>query len=567
MLQPRAAMIRRTPIVYGVLAAAWALIVVWQIAEHRRVKQSARAALINRSRDITTTLGVVVRSQRFRGLVWQDRLEPALKDLVKSGELSSVALLNASGEVVASAGPPIETSLLQTGEHWDEQRVTVGNLVDLGARETAEGETNRATIVLPPRPAGPPGPPGSRDRPRPFEPDATNAPSGTATNLPILNPTSVPDTKLGVGLGASETNTPAAAVPPPPSAPTSGPPPANPKPDAPTNATSRTSTNITESGRPSNPGERRPGWRRPPWMNEKEYQSLIETRGLHGVVIAMSTENVARACDQDVWMRWIIGCFATVSAGGLGLAWRNLAKSSELQMRLLRASEMNSHLKEMNLAAAGLAHETRNPLNIIRGLAQLVSKQPDAAPEIRTKLREIIDETDRVTAQLNEFINYSRPREVRWSVVALDSVIGEVARALNYDLEEKRIRFEAATGPISIRADEQLLRQALFNLLLNAIQAAEVGGQITVGVSRREAEEATLEIRDNGPGVPVHARSEIFKPYFTTHEKGTGLGLSVVQQIVLAHGWEIEYVPNEPNGAVFRIKHLKLAGEPSSRGL
>jgi len=68
------------------------------------------------------------------------------------------------------------------------------------------------------------------------------------------------------------------------------------------------------------------------------------------------------------------------------------------------------------LRAAGLAHETRNPLNIIRGLAHMISKQPQAASEIEEKSRGIIEETDKVAAQLNEFINYSRPREVRRSV-------------------------------------------------------------------------------------------------------------------------------------------------------
>ena len=77
--------------------------------------------------------------------------------------------------------------------------------------------------------------------------------------------------------------------------------------------------------------------------------------------------------------------FATLAVLGSGLAWRNLAKSSDLQIRLVRASEMNTHLKEMNLAAAGLAHETRNPLNIIRGLAQMISKQPDTPPKMRKK--------------------------------------------------------------------------------------------------------------------------------------------------------------------------------------
>ena len=85
-------------------------------------------------------------------------------------------------------------------------------------------------------------------------------------------------------------------------------------------------------------------------------------------------------------MRFIIGCFAGVSVLGLGLAWQNLVKSSELQMYLLRASEMNSHLREMNVAAAGLAHETRNPLNIVRGLAQMISQEPNASEEIKSQV-------------------------------------------------------------------------------------------------------------------------------------------------------------------------------------
>jgi signal transduction histidine kinase len=68
-----------------------------------------------------------------------------------------------------------------------------------------------------------------------------------------------------------------------------------------------------------------------------------------------------------------------------------------------------------------------------------------------------------------------------------------------------------------------------------------------------------LEVRDDGPGVPEENRREIFKPYFTTHQKGTGLGLAVVQQIVLAHGWEIACYANPPRGARFRITHLKVA--------
>ena len=254
----------------------------------------------------------------------------------------------------------------------------------------------------------------------------------------------------------------------------------------------------------------------------------------------------------------VISFFAGISVLGSGLAWRNLVKSSDLQIRLVRASELNTHLKEMNVAAAGLAHETRNPLNIIRGLAQMISKRPETPPEIQQKSREIIDEADKVAAQLNEFINYSRPREVRRSRVMLSSVVSEVVRTLSYDLEEKKIQLQVKGDQLIIEADEQLLRQTLFNLLLNAVQAVDGDGQIEVSVQKRDGSAAWLEVCDNGPGVPPERRSDIFKPYFTTQKTGTGLGLAVVQQIVLAHGWEIQCLPNQPKGAVFRISHLKI---------
>jgi two-component system sensor histidine kinase HydH len=188
----------------------------------------------------------------------------------------------------------------------------------------------------------------------------------------------------------------------------------------------------------------------------------------------------------------------------------------------------------------------------------MISKQNDAPAEIREKSRAMVEETDKVTAQLNEFINYSRPREVRRSQLALTSAVNEVVRALNYDIEEKKIRLEVTGDLMTVEADEQLFRQMLFNLVLNATQAVGEQGRIQIVMRKSGAAEASLEVRDDGPGVPPERRQEIFKPYFTTHQKGTGLGLAVVQQIILAHGWEIECLANEPKGAVFRITHLKL---------
>lgn len=520
---------RRSKLVYGLLASVWLLVVAWQCEEHFRVVNAAKADLRGRAREISNTLGAVMHGMRFRGAVLQDRLEPVLDELVNgrtnairgSSGLLSIVLLNTADEPVVAVG---ETNLvtkdgLSAGEHWTADSVTFVNPVE-GASLNPEGTNNHGTVVVPP--------PSFRDmtngmprNDREFPPfDHGPRPGGdvNSTNSQAF-PMNGPGTNTGIENGPP---------PPPPS---------------------------DEHSRNSNRG-------RPPWlrgMSDADYKAFIAGHELHGLVLVMSTENLRAVTAYDLVLRLVIVFFAGVSVLGASLAWRNFSKNSDLQIRLVRASELNSHLREMNLAAAGLAHETRNPLNIIRGMAQMLSRQGDAPPEIREKSRVILEETDKVTAQLTEFINYSRPREVRRVKVALNAAVGEVLRTLNGDIEENKIRIKTTGESFAIEADEQMLRQVLFNLLINAIQAVGPGGNIEVHFHRTDATAAVLEIRDDGPGVPLERRQEIFKPYFTTHQKGTGLGLAVVQQMVLAHGWEIQCLPNEPKGAVFRISHLKLS--------
>jgi signal transduction histidine kinase len=430
-----------------------------------------------------------------RFFVSQERVESALNELVNQGELQSIELLNVTNGVVASAGSPIDPP---NGE--------------LPAGEYWDDKSRTVTLM--------------------------NL-VDLGTNIVVSGSERFPPPRSGTNAPPFEGERP----PPPPdfsATPFSG---------GPANSESATNSPGGPRGRP---------FGRRPRLTAEEFQAMFQQKGVHGFIMVMSTANVISFCRHDLWLRAFIGLLATISVAGSGLAWRNVAKTAVLQIRLVRASELNSHLKEMNLAAAGLAHETRNPLNIIRGLAQMISKQQDASLEIRAKSRDIIAETDRVASQLNEFINYSRPREVRRAATPLNSVIAEVVRALNYDLEERQVKLQNLAEPLVVEADEQLLRQALFNLVLNAIQAAPAGGEIQIRTGRRNHADAFIEIADNGPGVAPEHRAEIFKPYFTMQKNGTGLGLAVVQQIVLAHGWEVECAPNQPKGAIFRINHLKL---------
>jgi signal transduction histidine kinase len=495
------------------LLSGWLLVVVWQFSEHRRVTAAAQADLRNRAHEIAGTLGAVTRALKFRSAVFQDRLDPVLNELarvrtnalVSTGPLLALGLLNNDGDVVVAAG---ETNLLtrETGgesERWSDENVIFVLPVE-GASVTPEGATNNLTVVLP----------AFRNFTNNFSRD--NRSDFSDTNFP-----------------PPRTNIAGQFSPPPPD---------------------------DNSGH-QHDGERPRGRdRRPPWMrgmSDAEFHALAAKRELHGLVLVMSTENFRAVVAHDWWLRAVIAFFAGVSALGAGLAWRNIARTAELQIRLVRASEQNSHLKELNLAAAGLAHETRNPLNIIRGQAQMLARAAGTSADAQEKSRIIIGETDKVTAQLTEFINYSRPREVRRARVSPAAIASEVVRTLGFDIEEKNLTITASGGNIFVEADEQLLRQVLFNLILNAIQAAEQNGKIQFTVFNAGKNTATVEIRDDGPGVPPENRSEIFKPYFTTHQKGTGLGLAVVQQIVSAHGWEIACLPNEPRGAIFRISDLR----------
>lgn len=490
--------------VYIALAVCGAGVCVWQWQEHRRFERDATQALIDRGRDITSTLGVVVRSQTRRGIILpKERLQSALQDLIRPSEAESIAILGATGEAMASAGPAIEITpemLRARGVYWREHTLTLMNLMELG---TTGGEDHAQTpaIVV------------SNERlTRAFRP-------GTPSRRPNdPRPNAEHSATADVGDAAPE-SAPAAAPPPSTRAP----------------------------------------YGRPTWMSKEDYDAIIQKQGVNSLVISLSTDDMRRRVHADLMLRSFVSLLACGGALISGFAWRNFTRNAELQIRLVKAGEANAHLSEMNFAAAGLAHETRNPLNLIRGLAHMIGSESRDPTKLKEHASVIIEEADRVTVQLNEFINYSKPREAHFAPVDLQRLSADITRTLFPDIEDKHIQVQQPVAPLTIEADEPLFRQALFNLLLNAVQAVGQDGKIEIRWAPAEQGEATLEIADDGPGVPADQRAAIFKPYVTMRPKGVGLGLAIVQQIVSAHRWEIVCDANEPRGAVFRIRHVKIA--------
>jgi signal transduction histidine kinase len=213
------------------------------------------------------------------------------------------------------------------------------------------------------------------------------------------------------------------------------------------------------------------------------------------------------------------------------------------------------HLRELGQAAAGLAHETRNPLGLVRGWAQRLSSSQLPSAEQRQQALAMVEECDRVTSRINQFLAFARPCEPRLEPVDVAGLLDELAVLLEPDRDAKCLRLDrskVASGHL-IRADREMLRQALFNLIRNAVQFSPQGESIEVLLQPITDSRFRLAVADRGPGVAPEAVGSLFTPYFTTRAGGTGLGLAIVHRIAAAHGWQAGYTPRAGGGSIFWI--------------
>jgi signal transduction histidine kinase len=512
----------------AILGAVWLLVVAWQVIEHRRLRATQRLALLNRAQDIATSLEVVIRSQSHLQAIARARLQAALEALARTRDLRAVAVVNPGGEVIASAGPqlPAEAPLLQPGRTvWTHDTLTVVQLVQFGDRPSMEAAQDGGLLLVEPEDAAPPeagptdGPPRPEPSPAPPPPPRERAdghgphrggramgPHGQQRGRRVMDP----DVRDRLQEWFRE---------------------------------------YAERGE-------RPAF--PPWLTEREFRERFETHGLRKFVLVLSTTEMMSHLNRDLWQRAVLAAVALCACAALAVSWRSLQRATRLEVRLVRSQELNEHLRDMNAAAAGLAHETRNPLNVVRGLAQLIVEEADDPDATRHRADRTIEEVDRINSRLNEFIDYSRPREPQLEPVRLDTLVADVARTLDPDREEKDIELSLAVLARPVEADPALLRQVIFNLLLNAYQALPGQGRVIVRAVEDD-EGIQLSVSDNGTGIAPEHRESVFRAYFTLNESGSGLGLAVVRQIVLQHHWDIECGDAAEGGAEFRITGIRPA--------
>ncbi|MGE0827042.1 MAG: nitrogen regulation protein NR(II) [Candidatus Binatia bacterium] len=247
------------------------------------------------------------------------------------------------------------------------------------------------------------------------------------------------------------------------------------------------------------------------------------------------------------------------------------AQTITSQLHALEASQrlalQNEKLAAIGRLAAGIAHEVRNPLGVIRASASMVQEHFSPDEEAYRACHFIRDEIDRLNGLITSLLTFSRPAELRLQATGLSTVLDRALQLTSDELQRRDIRVvrEEYAMVREVIADPDLVTQVVFSLLLNAAEAIGQRGRITVRTVG-DSTNACIEVIDSGPGITATDAERIFEPFFTTKPAGTGLGLPMAERIVRAHGGTIEVVPGsegttETTGARFRIR-LPLAGPP-----
>jgi signal transduction histidine kinase len=234
--------------------------------------------------------------------------------------------------------------------------------------------------------------------------------------------------------------------------------------------------------------------------------------------------------------------------------WRERKRRETLQRELARSERLSS----LGQMAAGLAHEIRNPLGSIQGVAELLG---DGAPP-EAKKRELFDvlrkESRRLGAVVDDFLNFARPRPLALAPASIAAVVERAVSQMQLDASARHIAIETRIPPglPAVEADAERLHQVFLNLLINAVVASPDGGRIEISAERtqRDSQPAvTILVRDWGSGIPVDALPRVFDPFFTTREDGTGLGLSISHTIVRDHGGWIDIDSPAGHGCTVKV--------------
>jgi len=236
---------------------------------------------------------------------------------------------------------------------------------------------------------------------------------------------------------------------------------------------------------------------------------------------------------------------------GYVILFRDLTEVQHLKREL----ERNRRLAAIGSLASGVAHEIRNPLSSIKGFATYLRERYRDNPEDLQVTDIMIQEVERLNRVIGQLLEFSRPLILNRKVAAIEPILRHAMKMIEIQALEKGVSLEVDFGRMvpDLLLDSDRMTQVFLNLTLNALNAMEKGGTLSLRVTQSGDRTVRVDISDTGTGIGKEELGRIFDPYFTTRPSGTGLGLPIAQRIVEAHGGEI-LVSSEPGrGTVFSV--------------
>ena len=235
-------------------------------------------------------------------------------------------------------------------------------------------------------------------------------------------------------------------------------------------------------------------------------------------------------------------------AAELAQAWERVR---ELHRREIERAQLLATVGEL---ASGVAHEIKNPVVGISNGLDLVRRRIPPDPAVEPIMDEMARQLRRIEGAVRDLLTFARPAAPTLVPAEANELVRRAARLVLPAAEHAGVRIDFRLAPAlpELRVDDEQIRQALVNLMMNAVQATTAGGQVTVSTRVRDGA-PEIEVKDDGRGITPDDLAHIFKPFFTTRHSGTGLGLPISRDIVERHGGRIEVHSSVGRGSTFTV--------------
>lgn len=294
----------------------------------------------------------------------------------------------------------------------------------------------------------------------------------------------------------------------------------------------------------------------PDFDGMKVLREVVETRGCQEPVILITGEPNLETASEAVRR----GAFDYISKPVTKDKLLEAVSRGLRQVQLLRERDQARRVEMQvlkNLAALGesasvLTHEIRTPITSLRHALRAVGEK--LGVEDKVLVEEFIGNLNRIEVMLGQTLSFAKPLALRTEAVDLEQAITEAMRDVSRATDATGMSVEVRSEPgLRVVVDKQLFGEVLVNLLRNAVEACHGKGHVEV-TAHKDAGGAVLEVADDGPGVPLARREEIFKPFHSSKDYGTGIGLAFSRKVVESHGGTIRVTDRPGGGVCFRIE-------------